>query len=195
MRARVVGELRKDFLNRRHLSSFTFRFKVKELEDLTALDVLTGLPNRRSLESSLQERLTNLESYGLPFGVVMIDVDSLKPVNDEHGHLVGDELLRMVSRALAGNVRMPDVVGRWGGDEFVAVLPYGGPEQLEAVAERLRKTIEGLSLRVVDVRTSVTVSIGVTEARAGDTLQTLFARVDHLLYQSKATGRNRVTVG
>ena len=176
-------------------ASIDIRERVKELEDLTALDVLTGLPNRRSLESSLQERLTNLENYGLPFGILMIDVDNLKPVNDRHGHLVGDELLRMVSRTLASNLRMPDVVGRWGGDEFVAVLPYGGQEQLKAAAERLRRTIEGLSLRVGDVTASVTISIGVTEARPGDTLRTLFGRADRLLYQSKSVGRNRVTVG
>ena len=172
-----------------------FQHRIKELEDLVLLDALTSLPNRRFIEFSLQERLSSLQRYAMQFGVMMMDIDHFKAVNDRFGHLVRDRVLTAVSRTLTANVRGPDFVGRWGGEEFVGILPYAGRDQLATVAARLCHLVEKSTLQLGETTISVTVSIGATEARPEDTPETLIARADGLLLASKEAGRNRATVG
>ena len=119
-------------------------------------------------------------------------MDHFKKVNDTHGHEIGDEVLRMVARTLGGNLRSVDSFGRWGGEEFIAVITNTSREYLCMVAERSRRLVAESELRAGPHHVRVTVSIGATMAHAGDTIESLVDRADGLLYRAKASGRNRV---
>lgn len=167
--------------------------QIKEFQELAFLDPLTALANRRFLEKTLVARLAEMDRYGWQCGVLFCDIDHFKEFNDTHGHEVGDAVLKMVAKSMAGCSRMYDSVGRWGGEEFVAVLANIGPEGLLTAAERYRAMIEQSGLVVADGLLRVTVSIGATRSSLGDTVATVLKRADELMYRSKVAGRNRVT--
>lgn len=154
-------------------------------------DPLTGIWNRRALERSAMERVDRRER----FGVLFVDGDRFKLINDRHGHLVGDRVLVMIAESLKAGLRPGDAVGRYGGEEFVALVAGAGPEAARLVAERLRKTIEELEPPRPGPR-RVTVSIGtaVFDPRSLEDLQGVFRRADLALYAAKRTGRNRVVM-
>ena len=166
--------------------------RVSELQQAVALDVLTGIGSRRYTEMQLLSALYDFATHALPVGVVFLDVDHFKEINDTYGHAVGDRVLRMVAQTLAHNVRVFDFVGRWGGDELVVLVVNVDGEILEAIAEKLRLLIAAARLPE-PTPVSVTVSMGATLVQPGDTVETLLARADSLLYHSKAAGRNRLT--
>jgi diguanylate cyclase (GGDEF)-like protein/PAS domain S-box-containing protein len=168
--------------------------KVGELQELALLDALTGLGNRRYIEINLNTRIDELVRYGWPFGIIFIDIDRFKQVNDRYGHQVGDEILKMVSRTLLNNIRSFDFVGRWGGEEFAISIVNVNEEQLYEIAEKFRILVENSSLHRESEDLSVTVSIGAALGRPHDTADSLLERADQLLYQSKSSGRNRVSV-
>jgi diguanylate cyclase (GGDEF)-like protein/PAS domain S-box-containing protein len=175
-------------------SEDTLRQRVDELEKLAFLDGLTSLPNRRYLEQTLAQRFDEYRRYGNTFGVMMADIDRFKAVNDTYGHDIGDRVLTLVGQTLGHNCRVFDVVGRWGGEEFVGVFAHLDAPLLLQLAERLRRLVAGAFLTLDDARTlTVTLSLGVTLVQPGDTTDTILQRADHLLYASKAGGRNRVT--
>lgn len=165
--------------------------RVRELERLALLDPLTGLPNRRYLEIQLGSRMDELTRYAWPFGILLMDIDDFKQVNDLHGHLVGDRVFRMVARTLSANARVFDVIGRWGGDEFLAILTNVDQGRLAQVAERFRYLVESSQLEE-PAAISVTVSIGATLATPEDSVESLLERADGLLYRAKDSGRNQV---
>jgi diguanylate cyclase (GGDEF)-like protein/PAS domain S-box-containing protein len=171
---------------------------IAELETLkreVLKDALTGLGNRRYADLSAASALREAEAEGGGSGVLMIDIDHFKDVNDTYGHASGDRVLRMVGWTLANAVRRNDAAARWGGEEFLVVCPRIGEAALAEVAERVRALVERSWLRIEDGRQiSVTVSIGAAMARSGDDLTSLAARADEQLYKSKAAGRNRVTI-
>ncbi len=167
--------------------------RAEELRRMALLDALTEVANRRYLEMLIHSRLAELERYGWHVGLLFVDVDHFKEVNDSHGHAVGDQALRMVARTLSSGARSFDVVGRWGGEEFVVLLVNVRPEELAAVAERLRVLVASASLDLPSGSLSVTVSMGATLAREDDTAETLVSRADRLMYRSKRTGRNCLT--
>ena len=166
--------------------------KIVELEGLAFLDPVTGVGNRRYVEVRLHASLESYERYGWPFGVMFLDLDEFKKVNDTFGHDAGDKVLRMVARTLGANLRSMDSFGRWGGEEFLAVISNPSAEQLHMVAERCRRLVMQSALEVASRNVQVTVSIGATMARDGDTAASLVERVDRLMYRAKAGGRNRV---
>jgi len=168
--------------------------RTARLEHAALLDPLTGLPNRRCVESALRARMEEYDRYGREFGVLFVDIDRFKTVNDEHGHDVGDLVLRMVSRTLAANTRTFDILGRWGGEEFLAVLTNVNPEELATIAERSRMLVRESTLPTPRGGLSVTVSIGGTLVMPGDTVESVVRRADRRMYLSKASGRNCVTV-
>lgn len=168
--------------------------EIERLRQLALLDPLTGVGNRRFIESVTHARLEELRRYGWPFGVVLADIDHFKAVNDTFGHLTGDEVLRMVARTLAYNVRAFDAVGRWGGEEFAIVVQNVSAGMLSVITERLRMLVEQSTLSTNSATVRVTVSLGVAVARSDDTPLSLFDRADQMLYQSKQHGRNRVSV-
>ncbi|HEY3285344.1 MAG TPA: sensor domain-containing diguanylate cyclase, partial [Armatimonadota bacterium] len=172
--------------------------RVKALEQLerlrqdSLLDLLTGLPNRRFLEMQLASRMLELSRYGRGFGVLFIDVDHFKEVNDVFGHEVGDRALHMVGSSIQTALRGFDVVGRWGGEEFVALIMDVGAREIRDTAERVRVLVERSRLPVEPSPPSVTLSIGATLARPDESVTDLVSRADHLMYQAKREGRNRV---
>lgn len=167
--------------------------QVEELRQIAFLDELTKLANRRLVESTLQARLAELRRYQWPFGVLMLDIDHFKVVNDTYGHAIGDNVLQMVSQTLAHTARPFDLVGRWGGEEFLAIVSNVTAEELPAIAERMRHLIAASFITVDGQPLRVTASFGATLAVAADTTDTLIARCDALLYTSKMNGRNCVS--
>lgn len=168
--------------------------RVNELEKLALLDPLTQLANRRYIEMNLHSRLEELRRYHWPFGVLFLDVDHFKSINDTYGHMVGDEILRMLARTFTANMRASDIFGRWGGEEFVAIVRNVDHEQLYSFAERLRILVAESYLIEESAVIQATISIGGTLARTDDTVESLLQRADQLMYQSKTAGRNRVTL-
>jgi diguanylate cyclase (GGDEF)-like protein/PAS domain S-box-containing protein len=164
------------------------------LEKYAFIDTLTELPNRRYLEQRISLGLDELNRYGWPCGVLMVDVDKFKPVNDTYGHDVGDALLRMVARSLQGGMRGSDLVGRWGGEEFLALVTNADPEILVVVAERMRALVSASGLRA-PAEIAVTISVGVAAARPGESAADIVKRADANLYRAKELGRNMVWAG
>lgn len=173
----------------------TVRQQAERLTEETLHDALTGIGNRRYLEARISTALITQQMHRIPTGILMLDVDFFKRVNDVYGHDVGDDVLRMLATTLRRNVRMHDVVGRWGGEEFVAVFENVDSKVLLRIAEKLRQMVAGSQLQANGQTIQVTVSIGGTLLRAEDTLESALKRADTMLYASKQSGRNRVTIG
>jgi diguanylate cyclase (GGDEF)-like protein/PAS domain S-box-containing protein len=167
--------------------------KIEELQQQAFFDPLTALANRRYLELTLQTRLEEMGRYGWRFGVLFFDVDHFKCINDRYGHETGDAALKMVAKTLAYCSRSFDTVGRWGGEEFVAIVVGVDEKDMLATAERYRQVVAHSSLGVGEETVRMTVSIGATLATPGDTADALVRRADGLMYRSKQAGRNCVT--
>ena len=168
--------------------------RVEELQQEASLDALTQVGNRRYTEARLYATFAEFEHHQFPFGILFVDVDHFKRVNDTYGHDIGDHALCMVAKTLARNLRTFDFVGRWGGEEFlVLIMNVDGPK-LAQVAEKLRVLIENSRFVAENQEIRVTVSMGATVAQKGDTIEKLVKRADRMLYASKQDGRNRVTM-
>lgn len=169
--------------------------QIGQLRALSLLDTLTGLANRRYAEAHLQGKIKEMSDCGCPFfGVLFMDIDHFKKVNDKHGHDVGDEVLKMVSMTLKRGVNGTGLVCRWGGEEFIAIIPAVDISMLKSVAGRLRALVEQSRFSNGQHIVSVTVSAGATMAIPGDTVDSVVKRADALMFQSKKQGRNRVSV-
>lgn len=169
--------------------------RLAELQRISELDHVTQLPNRRFLDAELTRRLEQLREGRVPFGVLFFDVDRFKRFNDRHGHGVGDDVLRVVGRALLANARSFDVYGRWGGDEFLGIVRDVDADTLASIAERMRVAVGASSVRDAEVNIGLSVSIGAALAHPEDSVADLLDRADALLYASKTTGRDRVSSG
>lgn len=167
--------------------------RIRALEIDAYVDPLTQIANRRFLERAVESRLAELRRENLGVGLVMCDVDHFKRFNDEHGHVTGDEVLKMVARTLKNACRAYDLAGRWGGEEFAVLVGEGDPAKLRSAAERFRLMVEHSWMERGGKLLRVTISAGASLARPDDDARTLFSRVDALLYRSKSDGRNRVT--
>jgi len=169
--------------------------RMQELERLALLDDLTTLANRNYIQRELEIRFQEKRRNDLRFGLLFMDIDHFKQFNDDHGHAVGDEVLKFVARTFVANARPFDLYGRWGGEEFVGILRNVAEDGLKVVAERLCALVKNSYLMHGGKKLSVTLSMGATLARAQDTPADLLQRADRLMYQSKDKGRNCVTVG
>ena len=167
--------------------------RMEELQTMALIDPLTRMANRRYIEMHLRNRLEEMHRYGWRFCVLFADIDDFKRINDTYGHDAGDKVLKIVGRTLAGNARPFDLFGRWGGEEFVAVLENVSHTSLPVIANRFRLLVENSYLSVGDEKIRVSVSVGATVARPDDTVESLLRRADQLMYQSKKTGKNRLT--
>jgi len=164
-----------------------------ELSALAATDELTEISNRRSFLSRADQEMARVRRYKQSLCAIMIDVDGFKQINDQHGHAVGDEVLRAIARELEGSLRETDLVARFGGDEFVLLLPETPLEGAGKLAERLRQTVEGLAVVSGGEGIPVTVSCGVAEwAERHAGVGELIAEADAALYRAKGAGRNRI---
>ncbi len=166
----------------------------RDLERLVASDPLTGLHNRRALLDRLKQELERYSRYRMPLALAMLDLDGFKPINDEHGHLFGDHVLRSVADAILRSVRTLDVPARYGGDEFALILPQtDGPGALR-VCERVLRNVAALEIVQGQTRAKISMSLGLG-IYPGDgvvTVEDLLRSADEALYRAKRAGRNRV---
>ncbi len=188
------AELRQlaDELQEAKNETLNLRKLLTEQEARGLEDPLTGLGNRRAYQKRIEEELSRFDRYGTPLAVVVCDLDHFKQINDTHGHLAGDRVLRVVAQLLLRLTRKSDFVGRYGGEEFVVLLPNTSDKTALLVAEKLRSSLEKLPFESGGRKIAVTMSMGLTHAEKGDTPDSLFKRADDLLYQAKKSGRNRV---
>ena len=169
--------------------------RTADMERLAFLDQVTQLPNRRYLEMSLQTALSEYQVHEDIFGLLVIDLDRFKAINDRFGHVNGDRALQEVAKTLAGALRTTDVVGRWGGDEFIAVVRHVNGEILKILAERCCALVAQTSFTTSDGSlVSMSVSVGGSLVTPDDTFEAMIRRADELMYQSKTGGRGRSSV-
>lgn len=169
----------------------SLRHGNRRLTEIAATDDLTGLLARRFLEAHLRGLVASAARHGRPLSVVMIDLDNFKPINDTHGHPVGDEVLRTAVDRMRSRLRAEDLLGRWGGDELMLVLPDIDLEGAVSAADALRRAVADTEISVDGQRIPVSISAGAA-AWHGDDAGTLIERADAALYEAKAAGRNRV---
>ena len=170
------------------------RDSLKAAEQRSNTDALTGLANRRALEDFFRSAQIVAMEKGEPLSILMVDIDHFKKFNDNYGHQVGDQVLRLVAKVLQDNVREDDLAARYGGEELIAVLPGVDLAACAAVAERIRRRVSDarLTRRVTgEELASVTVSIGVAQFRLAESAEAMVERCDRALYQAKRLGRNR----
>jgi diguanylate cyclase (GGDEF)-like protein/PAS domain S-box-containing protein len=172
----------------------TNELRIKELEKMALIDNLTQLANRHFLEGEIQSRISGMKHLNVPFGILFIDIDHFKIINDTYGHGVGDEVLKFVANTFIANTRPFDLYGRWGGEEFIGILHNINGKNLEALGNRIRSLVENSFIIHENKNLSVTISIGATLARKDDSVESLLQRADAFLYKSKAAGRNRLTM-
>ena len=163
----------------------------RRIHQMMTTDELTGLLNRREFNQRLEHELNRKDRYANQCALVMLDVDHFKSINDHYGHPTGDQVLVTVSKLIASQVREVDSIARWGGEEFLILLPETDAEQATRVAEKLRIALQAQKLVQVG---GVTASFGVTEYRQGDDTDALIKRADAALYEAKSAGRNCVKV-
>lgn len=180
--------------------------RLETLRDLAVRDELTGLYNRREMDRLLKAEANRCQRYNHPLALVVFDIDQFKPVNDTYGHLAGDQVLRAIAQLLTHNLRSPDSIARYGGDELVLILPETSEKSALLVAERLRLAVTAHEFAVgplaaggggPPIRLALTISGGVACARVGSyTAESLFAAADQALYTAKQHGGNcTVSVG
>ena len=165
--------------------------KNDELEVLYITDRLTGLYNRYKLDSVLSDEINRAKRYNSIFGIILIDIDYFKSVNDIFGHQIGDTVLVEISDILKENTRSTDTVGRWGGEEFLIIVPHTDEIKIKNIAENLRTTIESHVFKIVGKKTA---SFGVTIFRNKESIESMINRADEALYKVKKSGRNQVCV-
>ncbi len=164
----------------------------RKLDQLSRIDELTGLSNRRDMFERLRYELHRFERSGKVFSVLIADIDHFKSINDNYGHECGDEFLKMLALVLQKNTQKRDVVARWGGEEFLIFLPETTGVNAEKTAERLRRAIEELTMTYNGEKITTTTSIGLAEYTTGQSLNELINTADKFLYLAKREGRNRV---
>ena len=152
-------------------------------------DIMTGLYNRAYYLDKLDNELVNAQRYNKNFSLIIFDIDHFKNVNDTYGHLKGDEVIVAVADTALKNIRKNDFVARWGGEEFIVLLPETAISSAELIAENLKKSIENIKVEGVE---NVSASFGVTQYIKNDDEKTIVKRADEALYEAKKTGRNKV---
>lgn len=167
---------------------------AENLSKLAITDTLTHIMNRRGITVALLDAMAQSERYSAPLCVAMADIDHFKPVNDTYGHKAGDQVLAEIAGILSDTLRMPDKVGRYGGEEFLIILPHTTLAGGRKIAERLRTAVNRWQFEINGKKIRLTVSLGVTQVRKGEDLEQLLARVDRALYSAKHGGRNLVVV-
>ncbi|MDQ7055582.1 MAG: GGDEF domain-containing protein [Persephonella sp.] len=163
----------------------------ENLRKLATVDQLTGIYNRYAFEKFLEEEINRAERYGSGFSIIMFDIDNFKDVNDMYGHQVGDRILKELVNIVRNSIRKSDIFARWGGEEFMILVPIKEKQDAYRIAEKIRSEIENYRFDSVG---KVTVSIGVSFYKKGDSIKTIIRRADTALYQAKKSGKNMTVV-
>lgn len=167
---------------------------LNELEKLAITDSLTEIWNRRRISELAQREFNRACRYNRPFSLIIFDIDTFKKVNDTYGHAVGDQVLKIIAKTVLGSLRKVDFFGRWGGEEFLIILPEIEVKTAINVAERLRKCIAKTVIPLEEKSLQVTVSIGVASYQPADKeIDDILQRADQALYHAKNQGRNQVS--
>nr|WP_281376035.1 biofilm regulation diguanylate cyclase SiaD [Halomonas cerina] len=189
-------QLQRQLKRQRKLSRIADRYqdllheRNQTLEDVSTRDPLTGLANRRHLTKHLDCMAADKRQAG-PLSLAMVDIDHFKRINDRHGHAAGDRALVALAQTLKSALRANDLCGRWGGEEFLLVLPDTGLDQAEALVRRLGERLRGLDLRLGAERLVLTASIGIAEHHPGEDYRDTIYRADQALLDAKREGRDR----
>jgi diguanylate cyclase (GGDEF)-like protein len=179
------------------VAAWTSQAQLRLLIGLTAArddatrDALTGLANRRAAQARLVAEQARMDRHGTPLSVLMLDLDRFKSVNDRWGHAAGDRVLRAAADGIVEELRACDLGARFGGEEFVVMLPDTPLDDAMRAAERIRRRIAALDIETDEAVLNVTVSIGAAQLRRGETIEAMIARADEALYRAKAQGRDR----
>jgi diguanylate cyclase (GGDEF)-like protein len=175
-----------------------YQFQLQDLktrfEQSSHTDYLTGLCNRLDMYRRLEIEQSRSLRHGKSFALIMADIDHFKDINDAHGHAVGDQVLVKIAQTLAATLRTEDSCARWGGEEFLILLPESGREDAIEVTERLRALTAGLAMNAGTAVIRPTISLGISLFHSGETVDSCIKRADDALYQAKKDGRNRWTV-
>ncbi len=172
------------------------KIKMQQYQKQAFMDQLTHLENRRGFEENIVRAIDNADQTGTDLCLIMADLDHFKKINDTHGHLVGDNVLRMAAATLRESIKGKDCAARIGGEEFAVILPETPIDGAVKLADNIRRAFEGLNLKKKHTGESlgrVTISLGVAIYRQGESCEDFIRRTDEALYQSKNTGRNKVT--
>ncbi len=161
----------------------------EELERLATIDSLTSIYNRYKIDSSLEEQIEIAKRYKRPLSIIFFDIDFFKKINDGYGHKVGDMVLKELSSFVSKTLRKSDIFGRWGGEEFLIILPETSKEEAYKLAEKLRKDIKSHNFKDIS---KLTCSFGVASVKENDTIESIIKRVDDRLYKAKNLGRDKV---
>lgn len=178
-------------LNRLSQDYQKLELEKQEFEELSTTDVLTGVVNRAGVQHFLQKLFAN-DGERRPMGLLLFDIDRFKRINDEFGHDVGDIVIKNVTQVLSKNIRQSDLLGRWGGEEFILLCPGITEEDLILLAEKLRAAIKQHVVEIHPQSIHVTISIGATIVTPSDIFETAFKRADMALYHAKNNGRDQV---
>ena len=168
---------------------------IAQADEVSHTDALTFLPNRRQIVADLQREVIFSDRYGTPLTISMLDIDHFKKINDTYGHTVGDEVLRSLASELRNHIRYPDEIGRYGGEEFLIVLPHSTLRAATEQAERLCKYVRALLIKSGEQEIAITVSMGIAQYKIHkEDWETFLSRADAALYQAKNNGRNQWAV-
>jgi polar amino acid transport system substrate-binding protein len=178
------------FYNQKRKLHERLELAYEKLEKLAITDKLTGLYNRHKTDEILAGQKEFSSRYGSKFGIILLDIDYFKKINDKYGHHVGDSVLKDFANILKENSRNTDFVGRWGGEEFLIVVPHADIDSLVKFANILKEKIENHSFAVVE---KITASLGVALYEKNEAVDRVLVRADEALYLAKAQGRNRVS--
>lgn len=174
--------------------SLVIRRYQQRIAALATTDSLTELPNRRGFDILAEQALQEAQRDSSPLCAVLLDLDNFKLINDEHGHLAGDQVLHDFAQQLRGTLRQSDILCRWGGEEFILLLKNTDRQAAHDLAEKLRQQCAEQRYEVEGQRLQVTVSLGLSQWQAGESLHTLLGRTDRALYRAKQAGRDRVCI-
>lgn len=174
---------------------FTIRGYQLRLEEMATTDKLTGAANRQVFDTLFDQAVRSSKRYGTAISLVTIDIDNFKAVNDAHGHVAGDTVIRTLAAIVRDHIRDSDILCRWGGDEFLLLLNDCTARDARAVAEKIRDAVRTRQVRHGGAEISITVSLGVVEYRQGEDVASIVARCDAILYESKRQGRDVVSGG
>lgn len=166
---------------------------IEHLAGIAMHDTLTKLPNRRYAESFLDYKFNEYKKFGRLFAVSFADIDDFRKFNNTYGHAAGDAVLINIASTIQNNLRQNDLIGRWGGEEFVGIHSIIKPQDAPRLAEKFRKLAASTEILHNDTPLTVSVSVGITVIRPSDTTESLLKRADEMMYQSKKNGKNCVT--
>ncbi|MDJ0740291.1 MAG: GGDEF domain-containing protein [Gammaproteobacteria bacterium] len=192
--AEAEAETLRDQMRTLERDTFDLRRQVAQTQEQALRDALTGLPNRRAYDERVAQELARLRRFGDPLALLVLDVDDFKQINDTHGHKAGDKALAMIAKILRERLRATDFIARFGGEEFVLLLPGAEQDAAVRVADAMRLAVEQGGLHAGGQPVRVTVSGGLSLFGDGDTAEGVFERADKALYDAKRQGKNRVNV-